>query len=66
MVLICRFVINAYREYWDLIIAITIDLPSLQSIQLGGYALAGEDSSSCSLKMQSIEIQNQTEYNRSS
>ena len=33
---------------------IVIDLPSLQSIQLGGYALWGRDDESCSLIMRSM------------
>ena len=33
---------------------IVIDLPSLQSIQLGGYALEGRDDESCSLIMRSM------------
>ena len=45
---------------------INVDLASLTSIQLGEQALRGNDVDYCSLKMQSIEIQNQTEYNRSS
>ena len=32
---------------------IVIDLPSLQSIRLGDYALDGRDDSSCSLTMRS-------------
>ena len=32
---------------------IVIDLPSLQSITLGDYALKGRDDSSCSLTMRS-------------
>ena len=32
---------------------IVIDLPSLQSIQLGKYTLEGRDDSSCSLVMRS-------------
>ena len=32
---------------------IVIDLPSLQSITLGKYALEGRDDSSCSLTMRS-------------
>ena len=33
---------------------IDVDLPSLQSIQLGGYALEGRDDYSCSLTMRSM------------
>ena len=33
---------------------IVIDLPSLQSIELGGYALRGRDDESCSLIMRSM------------
>ena len=32
---------------------INVDLPSLQSIQLGWYALCGKASDSCSLRMRS-------------
>ena len=33
---------------------IVIDLPSLQSITLGGFALLGREDDSCSLTMRSI------------
>ena len=33
---------------------IVIDLPSLQSIQLGQYVVAGNDDESCSLIMRSM------------
>ena len=33
---------------------IVIDLPSLQSITLGGYALWGRNNDSCSLTMRSM------------
>ena len=33
----------------------SIDLPSLQSIELGKFALAGYDNSSCSLTMLSLK-----------
>ena len=35
---------------------IVIDLPSLQSIQLGQWALAGGDDESCSLTMRSMNV----------
>ena len=40
---------------------ISIDLPSLQSIQLGQYTLYGSESDSCSLTMRSTNemIQNE-------
>ena len=34
-------------------VMIVIDLPSLQSITLGGFALCGIDNESCSLTMRS-------------
>ena len=38
----------------NLIEMISIDLPSLKSIQLGQYALRGRDDEFCSLRMRSI------------
>ena len=48
------FLINHNREYWmNLNEMIWIDLPSLQSITLGKYALYGINYDSCSLTMRS-------------
>ena len=48
------FLINNNWKYWmNLNEMIWIDLPSLQSITLGGSALRGKDDSSCSLTMRS-------------
>ena len=55
----CIYSFNVYnnREYWmNLNEMIWIDLPSLQSITLGKYALEGNRDSSCSLKMRSNNV----------
>ena len=52
---IFEFSVNSNRKYWmNLIEVISIDLPSLQFIQLGSDALAGDGNSSCSLIMRSM------------
>ena len=57
------FHINNHRKYWmNWNEMIWIDLPSLQSIKLGKYALEGNRDSSCSLKMRSNNVMIRNEW----
>ena len=43
---------------------ISIDLPSLQSITLGKYALDGSNNDSCSLTLRGLIDMNRDDFNR--
>ena len=59
------FLINNNRKYWmNLNEMIWIDLPSLQSITLGQWALCGRDDDSCSLTLRGMIDVIRDDFNR--